>query len=250
MDPIWNETPETAARIRGRIEQVLDWAKVRGYREGENPAAWGGHLQHVYAMAEGGNYAAMPYKDVPAFTARLRERDSASAKALEFLILTAARSGEVRGAMWSEIDLDAKTWTVPAKRMKLHREHVVPLSKRAVALLKTLPRLGDYVFPGAVEGKPLSDMALMQMLRGMDANGYKVHGFRSSFRDWAGEETEFENETIEFALAHGIPDTVQSSYRRYRALKKRSLLMQQWANYLEAKHEATGSNLVHLGIRA
>jgi integrase len=242
LDPIWKETPETASRIRGRVEQVLDWAKVRGYREGENPAAWAGHLQHVYAVSEGSNYAAMSYKDVPAFLTRLRERDSASARALEFLILTAARNGEVRHATWSEIDLGAKLWTVPASRMKLHREHVVPLSKQAVAMLKKLPRVGDYIFPGAVTRKPLSDMALMQMLRGLDGNGFKVHGFRSSFRDWSGEETEFENETIEFALAHGIPDSTKAAYRRYRSLNKRSRLMQSWADYLDGQ-VATGNVL-------
>ena len=245
LDPIWAETPETASRIRGRIEQVLDWAKVRGYREGENPAAWAGHLKHVYETAEGGSYAAMPYTDVPAFVARLREREGVSARALEFLILTAARSGEVRGAEWSEINLDAKLWTVPADRMKLHKEHVVPLPKRAVALLKKLPRIGDFIFPGAVEGKPLSDMALMQMLRGLDAGGFKVHGFRSSFRDWAGEETEFENETIEFALAHGIPDSTKAAYRRYRSLQKRARLMQAWADYCDDVEQADNVTRLH-----
>jgi integrase len=147
--------------------------------------------------------------------------------------MTAARSGEVRNATWSEIDLDRRLWTVPSERMKMGKEHVVPLSEQAVALLTALPHIGDYIFPGAVEAGSLSDMALMQQLRGLDANGFKVHGFRSSFRDWAGDETEFENETIEFALAHGIPDSTKAAYRRYRSLNKRALLMQAWANYLD-----------------
>ena len=181
----------------------------------------------------------------PAFMARLRERDSVSARALELLILTAARSGEVRGATWQEVDLDKALWTIPGERMKAGKEHVVPLSKPAVALLKALPRIGDYVFPGAVEGKPLSDMALMQLLRGMDANGYKVHGFRSTFRDWAGEKTEFENETIEFALAHSIPDSTKAAYRRYRSLEKRALLMQAWANYCDGAELADNVSRLH-----
>jgi integrase len=214
LEPIWRKTAETGSRIRGRVEKVLDWARVRQFRQGENPARWKGHLEHVFASAKGGNYAAMPFADVPAFMARLRDRDSVSARALELLILTAARSGEVRGATWTEIDLDKRLWTIPASRMKAGREHTVPLSKRAVALLKALPRIGEFVFPGAREGKPLSDMALMQLLRGMDANGYKVHGFRSAFRDWAGDLGNFDREVIEHALAHGLPDKVEAAYRR------------------------------------
>lgn len=234
LTPIWRKTPETGSRIRGRVEKVFDWAKVHRIRDGENPARWQGHLEHVFASAKGGNFAAMPFAEVPSFMARLRERDSASAKALQLLILTAARSGEVRLATWDEmIDLDKALWTVPGERMKAGKEHVVPLSDQAVTLLNAQPRIGEYIFPGAVEGKPLSDMALMQLLRGMDANGYKVHGFRSAFRDWAGEETDFDNETIEFALAHGIPDSTKAAYRRYRSLNKRRLLMQSWANYCE-----------------
>lgn len=238
LTPIWQQTPETAARIRGRIEKVLDWARVHQFRDGDNPARWSGHLEHIFTSGEGGHYAAMPFAELPGFMARLRERESASARALELLILTAARSGEVRLATWNEIDLDKKLWTVPAERMKAGKQHEVPLNKQAVALLKALPRIEPHVFPGAVEGKPLSDMALMQLLRGMDANGYKVHGFRSSFRDWAGDETEFDNETIEFALAHGIPDSTKAAYRRYRSLRKRGLLMQQWADYCDSTEVA------------
>ena len=233
LTPIWHKTPETGSRIRGRIEKVLDWAKVHQFRDGENPARWKGHLEHVFASAKGGNFAAMPFAELPAFMARLRERDSVSAKALELVILTAARSGEVRGATWQEVDLDKALWTVPGERMKAGKQHVVPLSKQAVALLKALPRIGDYIFPGAVEGKPLTDMALMQLLRGMDANGYKVHGFRSAFRDWAGDIGHFDREVIEHALAHQLPDKVEAAYRRGTALNKRALLMQAWANYCE-----------------
>jgi integrase len=233
LEPIWREVPETASRLRGRIEQIFDWAKVHQFREGDNPAARKGNLQHVFEKGKGGNYAAMPFAEVPAFMTQLRERESSSAKALEFLILTAARSGEARLAVWSEIDLDKRLWTVPAERMKANKLHEVPLSKQAVALLKSLPRIGEYVFPGAVEGKPLSDMALMQQLRGLDANGFKVHGFRSSFRDWAGDLGHFDREVIEHALAHKLPDETERAYRRGTALRKRELLMQQWANYLD-----------------
>jgi integrase len=203
-------------------------------------------LEHVFASAKGGNYAAMPFADVPAFMARLRDRDSVSARALELLILTAARSGEVRGATWTEIDLDKRLWTIPASRMKAGREHTVPLSKRAVALLKALPRIGEFVFPGAREGKPLSDMALMQLLRGMDANGYKVHGFRSAFRDWAGDLGNFDREVIEHALAHGLPDKVEAAYRRGTALRKREFLMQAWAQFCEADPSLSEAKITQL----
>ena len=237
LTPLWRKTPETGSRIRGRVEKVLDWAKVHQFRDGENPARWRSHLEHVFATAKGGNYAAMPFAEVPSFMTRLRERESISARALELLILTAARSGEVRGATWSEIDLDKKLWTIPGSRMKAGREHTVPLSKPAVGLLKSLPRVGGYVFPGAVEGKPFSDMALMEQLRGLDGRGFKVHGFRSSFRDWAGEHTNFDREVIEHALAHQLPDATERAYRRATALKKRELLMQAWAGYCGSRVE-------------
>ena len=177
--------------------------------------------------------------------ARLHERDSVSARALELLVLTACRSGEVRLATWDEVDLTKKLWTIPAKRMKAAREHTVPLSKQAVALLKALPRVGEYVFPGAAEGKPLSDMALLQQLRGLDGNGYTAHGFRSSFRDWAGDQTAFDREVIEHALAHNLPNKVEAAYRRSTALKKRELLMQAWAGYADGGEVVC--NVVSLG---
>jgi integrase len=238
LTPVWRRTPETGSRIRGRIEKVLDWAKVHQFRDGENPAAWKGHLEHVFATAKGGSHAAMPFAEVPAFMVRLRERDSVSARALELLILTAARSGEVRDMTWSEVDLDKALWTIPADRMKAGKEHIVPLSDRAAEIIKTQPRVGDFIFPGAVEGKPLSNMAMLQQLRGLDANGYVPHGFRSAFRDWAGDNTSFERETIEFALAHKLPDKVEASYRRSTALNKRALLMEAWANYLDGANLA------------
>jgi integrase len=244
LTPIWAKTPESASRIRGRVEQVLDWARVHQFRDGANPARWKGHLEHVFAVAEGGNFRAMPYSSVPGFVARLRERDSASARALEFLILTAARSGEVRGATWSEVDLDNKLWTIPAERMKAGKQHEVPLSKQAVTLLKALPHVGLHVFPGAVENKPLSDMALTQLMRGMNETA-QVHGMRSAFRDWAGDLGHFDPEVIEHALAHRLPSATQRAYRRGTALPKRIALMQAWANYLDQAEVADNIRQLH-----
>jgi integrase len=235
LEPIWRETAETGSRIRGRIEKVLDWAKARGFRDGENPARWRGHLEHLLrARPKAEHHSAMPFDQLPDFMGKLRERESISAKALEFCILTATRSGEVRGATWDEIDPKTATWTIPASRMKADREHTVPLSDRAVAILEAMPRCGAYLFPGAREGRPQSDMAMTELLRGMDGNGYRVHGFRSSFRDWAGDMTAVDRETIEHALAHQLPDKTERSYRRASALNKRRLLMESWAAYCEA----------------
>ena len=246
LEPIWRATPESGSRIRGRVEKVLDAAKAKGFRDGENPARWRGHLQHLLKVRpKTEHHSAMPFAEVPAFMARLHERDSVSARALELLVLTACRSGEVRLATWDEVDLTKKLWTIPAKRMKAAREHTVPLSKQAVALLKALPRVGEYVFPGAAEGKPLSDMALLQQLRGLDGNGYTAHGFRSSFRDWAGDQTAFDREVIEHALAHNLPNKVEAAYRRSTALKKRELLMQAWAGYADGGEVVC--NVVSLG---
>jgi len=246
LTPIWHRTAETGSRVRARVERVLDWAKVHQFRDGENPARWKGHLEHVFASAKGGNFSAMPFAEVPAFMTKLRERDSVSAKGLEFLILTATRSGEVREATWDEFDDpdNPKLWTIPADRMKAGKEHTVPLSKQARALLKALPRVGDYVFPGAVEGKPMSNMAMLQQLRGLDANGYVPHGFRSSFRDWAGDLGQFDREVVEHALAHKLPDKVEAAYRRGTALPKRERLMQAWGNYLD--NPELGENVVSI----
>ncbi|MCI0598589.1 MAG: tyrosine-type recombinase/integrase [Beijerinckiaceae bacterium] len=248
LQPLWQRAPETASRLRGRIEAVLDFAKAHGWRSGENPAAWRGHLALLLPKRQRltrGHFAAMPYPEVPAFMAALREREAMAALALEFLILTAARSGEVLGARWAEIDLAAKVWTIPASRMKAAREHRVPLSSRALTILAELDKakMGEFVFFGQRHGKPLSPMALEMMLRRMKAEGATVHGFRSAFRDWAGETTSFPRELAEAALAHVSGDSTERAYRRGDALEKRRDLMQAWASYCE---HGAASNVVPL----
>jgi integrase len=234
LKPIWTEKHETASRLRGRIEKVLDAAKAKGFREGENPARWRGHLDHLLprrSKLPRGHHAALPYRELPTFIAELRTRSSPAALALEFCILTAARSGEVLGAKWSEIDLDKKVWTIPAQRMKAAREHRVPLSVRAFKILMAEFRSGEFVFPGQKLGKPLSNMAMEMVLRRMKRDDITVHGFRSSFRDWAGNETEFSRELIETALAHVIGNRAEQAYRREDALEKRRKLMDDWAEF-------------------
>jgi integrase len=238
LRPIWTTKPETASRVRGRIEKVLDAAKAKGYRQGENPARWRGHLDHLLpkqSKLKRGHHAAMPYEHVAAFVGRLRESDSLAAQALELTILTAARSGEILGMRWAEVDLEKRIWTLPPNRMKAGREHRVPLSERAVAILRQLAeiRTGDFVFPGQARGKPLSNMAMEMMLRRMKADSVTTHGFRSSFRDWAGNETHFPREVVETALAHVIGDKAEQAYRRSDALEKRRALMETWAGYCE-----------------
>src|SRR5450631_1880495 len=238
LKPIWTTKAETASRVRGRIEKVLDAAKAKGFREGENPARWRGHLDHLLprpSKLARGHHAAMPYEDVAAFIAKLRKREAASAMALELCILTAARSGEILGMRWSEIDLDKKIWTVPADRMKAGREHRVPLSPRAAAILRQLEKLkaGEFVFPGQARSKPLSNMAMEMVLRRMKIENATVHGFRSSFRDWAGNVSSFPREVVETALAHVIGDKAEQAYRRSDALEKRRKLMEAWAAYCE-----------------
>lgn len=245
LKPIWGEKPETASRLRGRIERVLDAAKAQGHREGENPARWRGHLDHLLPKRQKltrGHHAALPFADVPGFIADLRERNATAALALEFLILTAARSGEVRGATWAEIDTTAKVWNVPASRMKAGREHRVPLSASALAVLnKVRPLSGGQpdatVFPGLKPGSSLSDAAFNALLMRMGIDRSKVtpHGFRSSFRDWAGEASSFPRELAEAALAHVVGDATERAYRRGDALEKRRKLMEAWARYCEAR---------------
>jgi integrase len=240
LKPIWLEKPETASRLRGRIEKVLDAAKAKGHREGENPARWRGHLDHLLprpSKLTRGHHAAMPYEKVPPFVGQLRGRQATAALALEFCILTAARSGEVLGAKWSEIDLEKKLWTVPAARMKAGREQRVPLSTRAIAILQGLGQvdLDEHVFAGQKAGRPLSSMAMEMMLRRMQVENATVHGFRSSFRDWAGNETSFPREIIEAALAHVIGDKAEQAYRRSDALEKRRKLMDAWGAHCEPK---------------
>lgn len=244
LEPIWATKTETASRVRGRIEAVLDWSKARHYRDGENPARWRGHLDKLLParsrVAKVRHHAALSYADLPAFAARIRANPFVSARALEFLVLTAARTGESIGAQWSEIDLDAALWTVPAERMKGGREHRVPLCDRAVSILNALPRDGAFVFPGGRKGKPLSNMAMLQLLRGMEGcENLTVHGFRSAFRDWVAEQTSFSGEVAEAALAHTIGDKVEAAYRRGDALEKRRELMAAWCAFVEsgAQHD-------------
>ena len=238
LTPIWNTKNETASRVRGRIEAVLDAAKAKGLRSGENPARWKGLLSLALPKRQKlqrGHHAAMSYSVVPAFVKRLRLVRGMSAFALEFAILTAARSGEVRGARWGEVDLKAKVWTVPAARMKAGREHRVPLCPRAVEILETLAQVkqepDDLIFPGKRKGAPLSDMSLTALLRRLKIEA-TVHGFRSSFRDWAGDATAFPREVAEAALAHAIGDATEAAYRRSDALEKRRKLMEAWAAFV------------------
>jgi integrase len=234
IEPIWSAKPETAGRVRGRIESVLDWAHVRGFRAADNPARWRGHLDKVLPSRRKvkaiKHHAALPYAEIPAFMADLRSREGISARALEFLILTAVRSGEVIRARWDEFDVGAKTWTIPRERMKGGREHRVPLSDRVLEILSVLPREGDYVFPGARRGVALSDMAMLELMRGMRPS-YVPHGFRSTFRDWAAERTNYPNHVVEMALAHVVGDKVEAAYRRGDLFEKRRRLMMDWAKY-------------------
>lgn len=251
LNPIWLSKAETASRIRGRIERVLDFAKVKGWRSGENPAAWRGHLRNILPKRQKlmrGHHAAMPFESVPAFVDRLRGLDAMAARALELAILNAARSGEVLGARWSEIDFDRKQLTIPRERMKGGVAHTVPLSTQAFALLKRLheARVSDYVFPGERKGRPLSNMAMEMLLRRMKVTDATVHGFRSSFRDWCGDKTSFPRDLAEAALAHKVGDETERAYRRSDALEKRRKLMQAWADYCDAQ---AGGNVVKLAPR-
>lgn len=242
LSPIWTTKAETATRVRGRIEKVLDAAKAKGLRDGENPARWRGHLDHLLPKRQKlqrGHHPALAWKNLPGFMEQLRAKDGMAALALEFVILTAARTGEAIGARWPEIDLEAKVWTVPAKRMKAGREHRVPLSSPAVALLKRLAKAktGAFVFPAGKGDGHLSEMALLMMLRRMEVGSVTVHGFRSTFRDWCGEATNFPRELAEEALAHKVGDAVERAYRRGDALEKRRALMESWATYCQPKRK-------------
>jgi integrase len=239
LTPIWNEKPETAKRLRGRIEAILDYATVAEYRTGPNPARWKGHLSHMLAKPSAirpvEHHAALPYGEIPDFMADLHKQEGATAQALEFLILTATRTSEVLGSRWPEINLRDKLWTIPAERMKAGKEHIVPLSPRAVEILEAL-RAGEhdpdgYVFPGRQPKKPLSNMAFLMLMRRMGRDDLTAHGFRSTFRDWAGDRSAFDTQTIEFALAHGISDKTEAAYRRGTAIEKRRQLMAHWADY-------------------
>jgi len=241
LEPIWQTKPETASRLRGRIEAVLDWAAVRGYRHGDNPARWRGHLDKLLPargkVRQVAHHAALRYDEMPKFMAALRAQEGLAARALEFLILCAARTGEVIGARWEEFDLDEAVWVVPPARRKARREHRVPLSPAALAVVTALSevRLGDFVLPGLKKGKPLSNMAMLKLLHRMDRADLTAHGFRSTFRDWAAEQTNFPREVAEMALAHTIGDKVEAAYRRGDLFRKRRQLMEAWARHCQPR---------------
>jgi integrase len=245
---LWTAKPETASRLRGRIERILDWAKVRGYREGENPARWRGHLDKLLPawqkIRKVEHHAALPYTELPAFLIALRAQEGVSARALEFAILTAARTGEVIGARLAEISERDKVWTVPGERMKAGKEHRVPLSARALAIVNGIDRFGDseqgndaqseagaFVFPGGKPGKALSNMAFLMLLRRMKREDLTAHGFRSTFRTWAAERSNFPREVIEAALAHTVGNKVEAAYQRGDLFEKRRRVMEAWAQF-------------------
>jgi integrase len=229
LGPIWDKIPETASRVQKRIEHVMNYAIGGKLRTGDNPARREYLKARLGKLQKGnGHHAALPFVEAPAFMAELRERDSVSARCLEFTILCAARTGEAIGARWSEIK--GKVWIIPAERMKSDREHRVPLSDRAVEILKTLPQRGVHVFTGT-NRRPLSNMAMLELLRGMSP-GHTVHGFRSTFRDWAAERTNYPEFVVEMALAHAVGDDVVKAYKRTDLFTRRTRLMKQWADFL------------------
>jgi integrase len=238
MEPIWTKKPETASRVRGRIESILDWATARGYRQGENPARWRGHLENLFPrrskVRRVEHHAALPYSELSAFMLALRQQEGVAARALEFTILTAARTGEVIGARWEEINIAERLWSVPAERMKAGREHRVPLCGKALEIVEEMRAIGgNFIFPGGKRGKPLSNMAMTMLLRRMGHGDQTVHGFRSTFRDWAAEQTSYPNELCEIALAHALSDKTEAAYRRGDMMEKRQRLMTDWATYCE-----------------
>ncbi|MCP4934087.1 MAG: integrase arm-type DNA-binding domain-containing protein [bacterium] len=245
LSPIWTTKTETAKRIQGRIENILDYAAAHKYCDPMNPARWRGHLDKLLPkpsrVKKTTHHPAMPYTEAPAFMAELSQNSSTSAQALQFLILTATRTNEILQAQWTEIGLDELIWVIPAKRMKTKREHRVPLSDTAMAIIHALPRIkgNPYLFPGAQHNRPLSNMALLQLMRGMgygvsgNRGDYVPHGFRSSFRDWSGEVSSFPRDVAEMALAHTIENKVEAAYRRGDLFDKRRKMMQEWADYLD-----------------
>ena len=237
LEPIWQEKPETASRIRGRIEALLDAAKARGYREGENPARWRGHIAQILparSKLTRGHHKALAYSDLPSFMSQLRAREAMAALALGFVILTATRTSELLGAKWGEVDLEKAIWTIPALRMKAGKEHRIPLSPRAIEILQTVkPKGSDWLFPSGKGGK-LSTMAMSMLLRRMKLD-CTVHGFRSAFRDWSAECTGYAHEVCEMALAHTIGNKAEAAYRRGDMFEKRRRLMIDWATYCASK---------------
>lgn len=248
LRPIWLTKSETASRVRGRIEKILDAARSKGLRSGENPARWRGHLANLLPKQNKlsrGHHAAMPFDKVSAFMVALRVQEGVAARALEFCLLNSSRTNEVLGARWSEIDWKDKIWTVPAERMKNAKLHRVPLSSRALEILTSMKadKVSDFIFPGAKKDRPLSNMAMEMVLRRMEVGDATVHGFRSSFRDWAGERTNFAREVVEVALSHTIGDETERAYRRGDALEKRRKLMEEWAHFVGSpkSEKKTGS---------
>jgi integrase len=259
LKPIWTTKTETASRVRGRIEKILDWARMMELRKGDNPAAWRGNLEFALPrksqVAPVEHHPALPYAALPAFMTKLRARSGISARALEFTILTVARTGDTIGATLPEIDKSEKLWTVPAERVKgkkgaRKRDHVVPLSKQALAILEDLPREGDFIFPGGKEGAGLSNMAMAEVLKemGFASDAATVHGFRSTFKDWVSEQTAYPNELSEMAMAHTVSDKVEAAYRRGDMREKRRRLMEDWAAYCGSK-AVGGDNVVKIGER-
>jgi integrase len=250
LEPIWSSKNETAHRVRGRVESVLDWAKARGHRSGENPARWRGHLDQLLPargkVHKVEHHAALPYAELPAFMRDLRKRYGVAVLALEFCILTATRTSETLNAAWSEID--GSVWTIPAERMKGGREHRIPLCDRALAIIKEMKaaKHGAFIFPGARRGRPLSNMAMLTALRRMERGDLTTHGFRATFRTWAAERSNFQREVIEAALAHAIGDKTEAAYQRGDLFEKRRRLMMAWAAYCESKPAAKVSNVTAL----
>jgi integrase len=240
LEPIWYGKPTTAMRVRSRIELVLDWAKAHGYRDGDNPARWKGHLDSIYPSKEKldpvEHHVAMPYRDVPSFMSKLREREGIAARALDFTILTAARAAEVLHAKRSEIDREGRLWIVPKEWMKMRREHRVPLCDAALKIIDSLPQDSEYLFPGRKAGRPLDHKTLLRVLEQMGVSDTATaHGFRSSFRDWGSELGDYPNELLELAIAHAVGDKVEAAYRRGSMLAKRHQLMADWERFCNGK---------------
>lgn len=251
LEPIWKTKTETATRVRGRIERVLDWANSREYRSGENPARWRGKLENLLPapskIRKVCHQPALPYHKIADFIEQIKQIDSLPSLALQLTILTATRTGETLNAKWQEIDLKNCVWVIPAERMKMGKEHRVPLTAPALKILKKLheAQINDFVFPSN-KGKPLSNMAMMMMVRRMGRDDFVVHGFRSTFRDWCAEQTNYPREIAEAALAHAVGDKVEAAYRRSDLFEKRRQLMNEWARYCETPRVAEGDKVVKL----
>ena len=256
LEPIRGEKNETARRVRGRIEAILDWAAARNMRTGDNPARWRGLLMHLLPIRSRTSavrhHPALPYARVGEFMAALRLEEGTAARALEFSILTAARTSEVTGARWDEVDMGRATWIVPADRIKAGKEHRVPLSAPALAIIRAMDktRQGEFVFPGGRKKRPLTNMAMASVLKRMDRNDITVHGFRSSFRDWAAERTNYPREVAEMALAHAVGDKVEAAYRRGDMFEKRRRIMADWAKYCDRIEKAGAGKVVTLAHKA